>query len=97
MATYVVLMNWTENGIKGFKDSTKRSATAAEGMQEMGVRLKDIYWTIGVYDVVCVFDAPDDEAFAAALLRLGSAGMVRTTTMRAFSSSEFDAVVSRTG
>src|SRR2546430_945266 len=96
MATYVVLMNWTEKGIKEFKDSTKRAAAAAEGMQEMGITLKDIYWTIGAYDVACVFDAPDDETFAAALLRLGSAGMVRTTTMRAFSSGEFDAIVSRT-
>jgi uncharacterized protein with GYD domain len=97
VATYVVLMNWTEEGIKGFKDSTKRAAAAAEGMREMGITLKDIYWTIGTYDVVCVFDASDEETFAAALLRLGAAGNVRTTTMRAFSSSEFDSVVSRTG
>jgi uncharacterized protein with GYD domain len=97
MATFVVLMNWTEEGVKGFKDSTKRASAAEEGMRELGITLNDIYWTIGAYDVVCVFEAPDDETFAAALLQLGAAGKVRTTTMRAFSRSEFDAVVSRTG
>jgi uncharacterized protein with GYD domain len=97
MATFVVLMNWTEEGVKGFKDSTKRASAAEEGMRELGITLKEIYWTIGAYDVVCVFEAPDDETFAAALLQLGATGNVRTTTMRAFSRSEFDAVVSRTG
>jgi uncharacterized protein with GYD domain len=90
-------MNWTEKGIKDFKDSTKRAAAAQEGMQQTGVALKEIYWTIGAYDVVCVFEAPDDETFAAALLTLGAAGNVRTTTMRAFSKTEFDAIVSRAG
>jgi uncharacterized protein with GYD domain len=97
MATYVVLMNWTERGIKDFKDSTKRAAAAEEGMRGSGITLKDIYWTVGAYDVVCVFDAPDDETFAAALLTLGAAGNVRTTTMRAFSRAEFEQVVSRAG
>jgi uncharacterized protein with GYD domain len=97
MATYVVLMNWTEDGVKNFKDSTKRAAAAEEGMREMGITLKDIYWTVGAYDVVCVFEAPDDETFAAALLTLGAAGKVRTTTMRAFSKAEFDGIVSRAG
>jgi len=97
MATYVVLMNWTEKGIKDFKDSTKRAAVAEEGMRKSGIALKEIYWTVGAYDVVCVFEAPDDETFAAALLQLGAAGNVRTTTMRAFSKGEFDAIVSRAG
>ena len=57
MATFVVLMNWTEEGVKGFKDSTKRASAAEEGMREMGITLREIYWTIGAYDVVCVFEA----------------------------------------
>ena len=97
MATYVVLMNWTEDGVKNFKDSTKRASAAEEGMDEMGITLKDIYWTVGAYDVVCVFEAHDDETFAGALLQLGAAGNVRTTTMRAFSRAEFDGIVSRAG
>jgi uncharacterized protein with GYD domain len=66
-------------------------------MRELGITLKDIYWTVGAYDVVCVFEAPDDETFAGALLTLGAAGKVRTTTMRAFSKAEFDGIVSRAG
>ena len=97
MPTYVALLNWTEQGIKNFKDSTKRASDARETMQKSGVDLKDIYWTIGAYDIVCVFEAADEESLTAALLKLGSAGNVRTTTLRAFSKSEFDAIVSRAG
>jgi uncharacterized protein with GYD domain len=97
MATYVALLNWTEKGLKDFKDSTKRAAAAREGMQKAGVTLKEIYWTIGAYDVVTIMEAADDETVTAALLQLGAAGNVRTTTMRAFSSGEFDAIVSRAG
>jgi uncharacterized protein with GYD domain len=97
MPTYVVLMNWTEQGIKNFKDSTKRASAAEEAMRERGITIKDIYWTVGAYDIVSVFEAPDDETFAAALLTLGAAGNVRTTTMRAFSRAEFEQVVGRTG
>ena len=97
MATYVVLLNWTEQGIKNFKDSTKRASEARDAMQKAGVTLRDIYWTIGAYDLVAVFDAPDEESLTAALLKLGAAGNVRSTTMRAFSKSEFEGIVSRAG
>ena len=97
MATYVVLLNWTEQGIKNFKDSTKRASAARDAMQKAGVTLRDIYWTIGAYDIVCLFEASDDESLAAALLKLGSGGNVRTTTMRAYSQTEFEGIVSRAG
>jgi uncharacterized protein with GYD domain len=97
MATYVVLLNWTEQGIKNFKDSTKRASAARDEMQKAGVTLRDIYWTIGAYDIVCLFEASDDESLAAALLKLGSGGNVRTTTMRAYSQTEFEGIVSRAG
>ena len=97
MATYVALLNWTEHGIKNFKDSTKRASEARDAMQKAGVTLKEIYWTVGPYDVVCLFEAADEETLTAALLKLGSGGNVRTTTLRAFTQSEFEAIVSRAG
>src|SRR2546428_13469388 len=97
MATYVALLSWTEQGIKNFKASPKRASDARDLMQKAGVTLKDIYWTIGAYDLVAVFDAPDEESLTAALLQLGAAGNVRSTTMRAFSKSEFEGIVSRAG
>jgi uncharacterized protein with GYD domain len=95
MATYVVLLNWTEQGIKDFKDSPARADAGKEEMAKLGVKMKDIYWTVGQHDLVLLCDAPDDESIAAALLRLGSAGNVRSTTLRAFTREEFNKVAAR--
>jgi uncharacterized protein with GYD domain len=97
MATYVALLNWTDQGIKNVKDTTKRASAAGDAMQKMGVTLKETYWTLGTYDVVAVMEAPDDETLTAALMRLGAEGNTRTTTMRAFTSSEVDGIISRAG
>jgi uncharacterized protein with GYD domain len=97
MATFVVLFNWTDQGIKGYKDSPKRVDAANKAWDDLGVRITDVYWTIGPYDLVGIVDAPDPESLAAAMLRLGSGGNVRTTTMRAFSRSDAEAVISRAG
>ena len=95
MATYVILMNWTDQGIKDFKDSPSRADAGKEEMAKLGVTLKDIYWTVGQHDLVLICDSPDEESMTAALLRLGSAGNVRTTTLRAFTRPEFDGIADR--
>ena len=97
MATFIVLFNWTEQGIKSYKDSPKRVDQANEAWQDLGVRVREVYWTIGPYDLVGIVDAPDPEALASALLRLGAAGNVRTTTMRALERAEAEAVIARAG
>ena len=95
MATYVVLFNWTEQGIKSYADSPKRVDAAGKVWGDLGVKVKDIYWTIGPHDLVGIMEAPDDEALAAAMLRLGAVGTVRTTTMRAFARKETEAVIAK--
>jgi uncharacterized protein with GYD domain len=97
MATYVILFNWTDQGIKSYKDSPKRVDTASDAWSDLGVRVKDIYWTIGQHDLVGIVEAPDDETLAAAMLRLGAVGNVRTTTLRAFTRSEAEGVITRAG
>jgi uncharacterized protein with GYD domain len=97
MATYVVLMNWTDQGIKTFKDSPSRAGVGKEEMAKLDVQLKEIYWTVGPSDVVMLCDAPDEESMTAELLRLGSAGNVRTTTLPPFTRDEFNRVAERTG
>jgi uncharacterized protein with GYD domain len=97
MASYVVLLNWTDQGIGDFKDSPSRVDAFNEQMSGLGVSVKTIYWTLGPYDLAAVLEAPDDEAVTAAMLKLGSLGNVRTTTMRAFDRSEYEALVKRTG
>jgi uncharacterized protein with GYD domain len=95
MPRYVTLINWTEQGIAGFKDSVDRYEAAQQQFEELGVKFVDVYWTLGEHDLVTVVEAPDDESATAALLRLGSAGNLRTKTMRAFSRDEMRGVIDK--
>lgn len=97
MATFVVLLNWTELGIKNYKDSPSRADAFAAEMEKLGGKLKDVYWTLGPYDAVGVVQAPDDETITAAMLEIGSRGNTRSTTMRAFTRSEFEGITAKTG
>jgi len=95
VATYIGLFHWTEKGISSFKDSPSRADAAAQELATIGVTLKEIYWTLGPYDLVAVLEAPDDETVTAAMLKLGAAGNVRSTTLRAFSRQEFEAIAAK--
>ena len=97
MATFVSLANWTDQGVRTFKESTKRADAFARMVKKHGGTVTAIYWTIGAYDVVSVIEAPDDETVAAIALQVAALGNIRTTTMRAFTEKEFTAIVGRTG
>ena len=97
MPHYVMLMNWTDQGVKSFKDSVDRYEAARDALKAKGVNLTDIHWTIGPYDLVCTGEAPDEETVSAALLALGSQGNLRTTTMRGFTADEMRAVIANAG
>jgi uncharacterized protein with GYD domain len=97
MPTYVTLINWTDQGVKSFKDTVDRYEAAQGAMSEMGVSFKDVYWTVGPYDIVGVVEAPDDESATAALLATAGQGNIRTTTLRAFSADEMRNVIDRAG
>jgi uncharacterized protein with GYD domain len=95
MPSYVTLINWTDQGVKNFKDTVDRYEAAQEAAGTSGARFKDIYWTIGPYDIVGILEAPDDETATAALLSVAGQGNVRTTTLRAFSASEMRSVIEK--
>ncbi|GAB3245599.1 GYD domain-containing protein [Micromonospora halotolerans] len=95
MPTYVALLNWTDQGIRGYKDTGKRAEAFAAATQNLGANLLTIYWTVGPYDLVAVVEAPDEETGTAALLKLGGAGNVRTTTLRAFGREEMDGIIAK--
>jgi uncharacterized protein with GYD domain len=97
MPTYISLVSWTEQGLGSFKESVDRAEAANALTAKFGGRMKDIYWTLGPYDIVVVSEAPDDESATAFALELGALGNVRTTTMRAFDSGEMRAIVAKTG
>jgi uncharacterized protein with GYD domain len=97
MPTYVHLFNWTDQGIKNYKDTVARTAASEEAMAKLGARLKEVYWTQGPYDLVAISEADDEEAATAFLLALGAQGNVRTMTMRAFDRDEMTRIVQRLG
>jgi uncharacterized protein with GYD domain len=93
MATYISLAQFTDKGIQAAKQTTQRIADWAAEVQSMGVSVKQMYWTLGQYDQVCVFDAPDDETATSVLLTADILGNIRTQTMRAFTTSEMDKIL----
>ena len=97
MATYIVLSSFTDQGIRTVKDTTKRADQVREMAKKFGATVKEIYWTLGAYDVVAIFEAPDEAAVTALGLALGSQGNVRTQTMRAFSKDEMNGILRKLG
>jgi uncharacterized protein with GYD domain len=97
MATFIALGNFTDQGIRNVKDSVKRADAVKEAAQKAGITMKEIVWTLGSYDMVVTFEAPDDAAMTAFALAVGSAGNVRTQTLRAFSRSEMSAILAKLG
>jgi uncharacterized protein with GYD domain len=95
MPTYVSLINWTEKGVAGFKDTIDRAEAGKQLAGAFGGALKEIYWTLGPYDIVAVSEAPDDESATAFALTLAAQGNVRTTTMRAFDSGEMREIIAK--
>jgi uncharacterized protein with GYD domain len=93
MPRYVVLIDWTEEGVRNFKDSVDRYEAAASQLESIGVRFTDIYWTLGNHDIVSVIESPDDETLAAGLLAVAGQGNIRTTTLRAFDRDEMRSVI----
>lgn len=97
MPTYVVLSNFTEQGIRSVKETTRRADAVKELARKYGVTAREFLWTLGTHDVVVVFDAPDDESMTALGLAIGALGNVRTQTMRAFTREEMQGVLARLG
>lgn len=95
MARFVVLFDWTDQGVRNAKDSVKRVSQAREAFEKQGITIDAIYWTLGNHDLVGVLSAPDGETIAAALLQLAGAGNVRSTTLRAFDENEFGAILAK--
>lgn len=95
MARYIALSNFTDQGIRSIKDTTKRADAVREAAGLFGAKMTDIYWTQGAYDLVAMIDAPDDASATAFALAIGMGGNVRTQTLRAFSKSEMDAILSK--
>lgn len=95
MATYVVLVDFTEQGMRKIKDTTKRASDLPDMGRSLDINVKDVYWTSGIHDGVLIFDAPDEKAAASFLLAVGKQGYVHTHTLRAFSQSEIQSILEK--
>ena len=95
MPTYVALVNYTDQGIKGIKDTVQRARAVRAEMEQRGARMVSMYWTQGRYDLVAIMEAPDEQTASAALLRVASGGNIRTETLRAFDEAEMEAILQK--
>src|SRR5438045_8884506 len=95
MAMYVSLLQFTEQGIRSVKDTTKRAAAATTEAEKMGLKVRDPFWTLGPYDVVLLLEAPDDQSATAFTLQLGSLGNFKTQTLRACRSDDMKGIQAR--
>jgi len=93
MATYVSLIQFTQQGIGAVKDSPKRLDAARKAFEQAGGKLKDFFLVMGEYDIVIVSEAPNDETAAKISLTLGAKGNVRTRTSRAFTEAEYRKII----
>jgi len=93
MPTYVALMTYTDQGVRQIKQSPKRLDAGKALLEEMGGRLKHFYMTMGQYDLVVIYEAPDDAVAARFLLLLSSEGNVRTLTMKAFPEEAYREII----
>ena len=95
MATYIVLGNFTEQGMRAIRDTTKRAEALSALAKKVGVTVKEVYWTLGEYDIATIVEAPDDAAMSAFGLSVGTLGNVRTRTLRAFNAEEMGRILGK--
>ncbi|MGB7949478.1 MAG: GYD domain-containing protein [Candidatus Binatia bacterium] len=95
MATYVVLVNFTEQGVRHIKQTTERARQLIKAAANLGITIKDVYWTMGAYDAVFTADGPDDDTMTALAVSMGSIGNIRTQTLRAFSADEMNRILDK--
>ena len=95
MARYVSLIQFTDQGIRNIKDTIKRGDAAMAEAQKLGMKITEEFWTMGAYDVVVMFDAPNDETMSAFMLKIGSLGNVKSQTLRAFRREEMENILAK--
>ena len=97
MATYVVLSSWTDQGARGAKETVQRAEAVQETARKLGGEVKQLFWTMGRYDVVAITEAPDDETATAMAVAIAGSGAVRSETLRAFDADEMTRILAKLG
>ena len=95
MATFISTVKFTAQGMKDIKATGKRAGAFKASAQKMGIEVKHVYWTLGRFDGLVIFDAPDEQTATALMLQLASYGNVHTETTRAYEASEMEQILSK--
>jgi uncharacterized protein with GYD domain len=95
MARYISLIQFADQGIRNVKDTIKRGDTAKAEAEKLGMKITEEFWTMGAYDGVVLFEAPDDETMTAFACKVSSLGNVTTQTMRAFRKEEMEKILAK--
>lgn len=90
MSNYVLLIRWTDQGVRAVKETAKRAGAFRTDCERRGIRVHEFLWTQGRYDMVWSLEAPNEQTMMAAVLALGNLGNVRTETLRGFTEMEMD-------
>jgi len=97
MTTYVMLANWTDQGALKVKESPRRLDAAKQALKDMGGEFKYFFLTMGDYDIVAIYEAPDDAVAARFNLQLAMLGNIRTRTLKAFPEVAYREIISSLG
>ena len=93
MATFITTLHFTEQGLKAVRDTCNRAAAFKSAAEKLGIKVSGEYWTLGAFDGVIVFEAPDEATATAAMLYLSALGNLRTQTARAFDAAEMQKIL----
>ena len=95
MPTYVTLSNFTDQGMKNIRETTKRAEAFRKAAKEAGITVKEILWTQGQYDAIAIFESPDDTTTSAFLLSVAKLGNITVQTLRAFTATDMEKILER--
>lgn len=95
MPTFIMLANFSDQGVKTIKQSTERADAFRMMAAKAGATVKEIYWTLGAHDIVAICEAPDDETATALSLSVASRGNVRSETLRAFTGDDMKKILAK--
>ena len=95
MAIFLIMGKFTQQGNKNLKQTTTRSEKFREIAGKFGVKVRDIFWLMGEYDVVNIVEADEVKSISALLFELGTWGNVTTTTFRAYTKEEMEEIFNK--
>jgi len=97
MTTYIMLANWTDQGAQNIKESPRRLDAAKQALRDVGGELKSFFMTMGDFDMVGVYEAPDDAVAARFTLQMAQMGNIRTRTLKAFPEAAYREIIASLG